>query len=743
MDVLATVSTPLGGKVLRLQGMQATDALSRPFEYRVELLAESPDLDFTRLIGQPMCVEVEIAGGRRAFHGLVTRFELTGRLEHHFRFEAVLRPWLWVLARTQDCRIFQEKTTLDIVKDVFQSHAVTHFEDRTTGSYERWDYCVQYRESDLDFVSRLLEHEGIYYFFEHTPSRHVMVLADGTPAHTSTPGYETLPYVALAGDERTDREAIRSWRLTEEIRSGRIALTDYNFETPSVSLLLQRASPRPHDLADHEVFDYPGGYVREAHGEQYTQARLEEAQASYRVARGTSDARGLACGALFEMSGFDRGDQNIQYLLTRTAIEVAHNDPQSTLSTGASLQCTFEAIPADEPYRPPRITPKSLVRGPQTAVVVGPEGDEIFTDRYGRVKVQFHWDRYGRRDASSSCWIRVSQAWAGKNFGFMAVPRIGQEVIVDFLEGDPDRPIITGRVYNAEQMPPWDLPASKTQTGILTRSTLKGSSANANAIRFEDQKGSEQLWIHAEKNQDIEVEADETHWVGHDRSKTIDHDETVHVRHDRTETVDNNESITIGVNRTERVGVDETVAIGANRAKQVGANDSLSVGANQTYEIGANQTETVGASRTTAVALNDALVVGVAQEIAIGAARVLAVGASQSTTIGTTQSVSVGASRSVSVGSDLSTQVGAEETRTVGGSRNTTVGKDDALKVAKAMLIDAGEALVLKTGSASITMKKDGTIVIKGKDVTIEGSGKINVKASSDVVVKGSKILNN
>ena len=299
---------------------------------------------------------------------------------------------------------------------------------------------------------------------------------------------------------------------------------------------------------------------------------------------------------------------------------------------GSTCRCAFTAMPTVHPFRPRRLTPKPFVQGPQTAVVVGPKGDEIFTDKYGRVKVQFHWDRRGKKDENSSCWIRVSSPWAGKGWGAVSLPRIGQEVVVDFLEGDPDQPIITGRVYNAEQMPPYDLPANKTQSGMKSRSSLGGGAANFNEIRFEDKKGSEQLFIHAEKNQDIEVENDETHWVGHDRTKTIDHDETTHVKHDRTETVDNDETITIGNNRSEFVGANETITISSNRTKAVNGSEASTVAMQRTHNVGVNETISVGG----------------AQEVSVGGLQAVTVGGVQTVTVGISQSVDVGGNRSLS-----------------------------------------------------------------------------------------------
>jgi len=489
-----------------------------------------------------------------------------------------------------------------------------------------------------------------------------------------------------------------------------------------------------HELSDYEMFDYQGDYLQAADGTQLAEDRLDEMQARFQQLRGESNASFVQVGRLLKMRSHPREDQNAEYLVTALSVH-AHVNTNERGDAGGGMRSEFSAIPSGQQFRPPRRTPKPFVQGPQSAVVVGPAGDEIFTDKYGRVKVQFHWDRYGKKNDKSSCWVRVSYPWAGKNFGAIHIPRIGQEVIVDFLEGDPDQPIIIGRVYNAEQMPPWDLPANATQSGILTRSSKGGAYAEANAIRFEDKQGSEQLWIHAEKNQDIEVENNETHWVGHDRAKTIDHDETVHVKHDRTETVDNNETITIGVDRTETVGNNETISIGVNRSETVGANETITIGANRSITVGASETATVALQRTHAVGVNESIAIGAAQEVAIGAAQIIAVGANQSTSVGANQSTSVGSNREVTVGKNQSTAVG--------DSRSTTVGKDDALKVGKTLVIDVADSITIKTGSASITMKKDGTITIKGKDITVDGSGKINVKASKDIVMKGSKILQN
>ena len=737
MPRLMEISTPLGPDELLFLRMHAREEVSRLFEYEIDLLSKKGDIDPDKILAKSVTVKLELPERKtRHFNGYVTRFAQVGMHGRFHLYRAKVRPWLWFLTRGANCRIFQELTVPEILKKVFDECSIQNVKlDGLTASYAKRDYCVQYRESDFNFVSRLMEDEGICYFFQHADGKHKLVLADSYSAHAPFEGYAKIPFSGLERTTRAEKEYIHQWSFEREVQPGKFVLDDYDFEKPKSELMVKTNQKRGHELAEFEVYDYPGGYVKTGDGDHYVRTRMEESHYQFELAEGQTNARGLATGFLFEITGHARGDQNREYLVLSGDYELEFTEYEAMENPGARYACRFTALNSRQAFRPRRSTRKPFVQGPQTAVVVGPSGDEIYTDKYGRVKLHFHWDRLDKSDENSSCWTRVSHPWAGKNWGMVAIPRIGQEVVVDFLEGDPDRPLITGRVYNADQMPPWDLPANKTQTGILTRSSKGGSGSNANAIRFEDKKGEEQLWIHAEKNQDIEVENDETHWVGHDRRKTIDHDETTHVKHDRTETVDNNETITIGVDRTEQVGNNETITIGVDRTEAVGANETISIGANRTETVGANQSVTIGATDTLTVATQRTHTVGANETITVGAAQEITVGAARVVTVGADQTISIGNNQSESIGSDYSLEVG--------GGRSGNVGKDDTLKVGKNLVMEAGDSITIKTGSASITMKKDGTITIKGKDITIEGSGKINAKASSDIVMKGSKILQN
>jgi type VI secretion system secreted protein VgrG len=348
-----------------------------------------------------------------------------------------------------------------------------------------------------------------------------MVITDSTSKHVAAPGCAQLPYLAPGQLARADIDHVSSWDFAREIHSVGYVHTDYDFEKPKVKLETQKTLPRPTTPGNYEVFDYPGGYIEKPDGLQYAGVRMEEIGTQYEAARAATNARGLTTGCLLKLERFPRPDQNREYLVVSSSHDLNFSAYEGIAGGTSEYRCSFVAMSTTEQFRPARATPKPFVQGPQTAVVTGPPGEEIHTDQYGRVKVQFFWDRLGKEDQDSSCWIRVSSHWAGKNWGGIWIPRMGQEVIVDFLEGDPDQPIITGRVYNAEQMPPYELPAHKTQSGVKSRSSLKGTPDNFNEIRFEDEKGKEHIVIHAERNLNTTVEANERRTVGNNVSVTI------------------------------------------------------------------------------------------------------------------------------------------------------------------------------------------------------------------------------
>ena len=584
------IETPLGKDVLLLLSFSAHEAVSRPFRISAEFLSENPSLDFTKIIGQKVSISQKLAdGGKRYFSGHVSRFSQTG-VDHRFtHYHAEIVPWLWFLTRRADCRIFQNMTIPDIVTKVFKDRGFGDFRNALQGDFEQREYCVQYRETDFNFVSRLMEQYGIFYFFEHEKDKHTLVMGNATSVHKPCPSQSKIRLDFNLGVYSKEEDLLGNWNTEQDLRPGKYALTDYNFETPSTSLMSNEESIFKVGGNDkYEIYDYPGEYPKKGEGSNRTKIRMQEEEALHLIGAGSGNCRTFIPGYRFDLSGHARSDQNQTYLLT----EVQH-----TASVGASYSGTegqseefysnnFRCIPYSVLYRPQRLTPRPFVQGPQTAVVTGKSGEEIWTDKYGRVKVQFFWDREGKKDEKSSCWVRVSQPWAGKNWGSINIPRIGQEVIVDFLEGDPDRPLITGRVYNDEQMPPYKLADNQTRTTFMSRSTKGGGSSNYNELRFEDKKGDEQIFMNAEKDMDLRVENDSREFVGKDRSLIV--------QGDQKEKVQGEQDIQIAKDQNESVGGDASLNVTGNQNVQVGQNMSLQVGQNLQEKSGQNYAHEAG-----------------------------------------------------------------------------------------------------------------------------------------------------
>jgi type VI secretion system secreted protein VgrG len=482
------VDTPLGTDVLLLERFEGEEAISQPFRFTLDLVSEDPAIDAAALLRKPASVSMELPdGGTRTIHGRVRRFEQLGREagEGLVSYRAEVVPWLWFLSLASDCRIFQNKSVPDILEQVFKDFGFSDFRANLTGSYEPREYCVQYRETYLDFVSRLMEEEGIFYFFEHAEDKHTLVLADAPSAVKPCPAQAKARFVPQAGPEMHE-DVVLGVAVEHSARTGKVTLRDFNYLTPDTSL-----SSEVKGEAKEEHYDYPGGYATRAQGDRYARIALAAREAEGEQLHGTGTCRAFQAGFRFGLVEHYRADLNAQWQLMR----VAHVGTSGGFGTGrgaddADYSNSFTCIPHGVPFHPRATTPRPVVAGTQTAVVVGPAGEEIFPDKYSRVKVQFHWDREGKKDQDSSCWVRVSTAWAGKGFGFLQIPRIGDEVVVAFEEGDPDRPIIVGRVYNAAAMPAWALPANQTQSGVRTRSSKGGAASNCNELRFEDKKGS-------------------------------------------------------------------------------------------------------------------------------------------------------------------------------------------------------------------------------------------------------------
>jgi len=639
------VTSPFGAGVLLLSQLSGVERISEPFTFELALMSEHGDLNPDRILGKPLGLELTSASAQplRYFHGIVCEFAQRGFGEYLHEYRALLRPWYWMLTGAADCRIFQDKAVPDIFEEVCRQAGFADIERQLACTYRPRAYCVQYRERSFDFLNRLLEEEGIFYYFRHAQDKHVLVLCDDVGKCGAVAGYDSVPFYAPATlAALRERDHLESWTFQKSVQPGAFATRAYDFQRPTSAAAGACTLGGDAAPAKLETFDYPAraNPLTSEHLEHVARIRAQEMRTGHMVASGHGNAVGLTTGRVFRLTNYPRPDLNRQYLITSVSIELSNNAFETgSAARGADCEISIQAVDSREPYRPARVTPRPRIHGAQTALVVGPKGEEIHTDMFGRVKVQFHWDRYGSSDENSSCFIRVAQLWSGRGWGGMHIPRIGQEVVVSFLEGDPDDPLIIGGVYNGSNRPPHALPDNKTRSGVLSRSSPGGTAEHGNELCFEDRKGSEHVLLHAEKDQTLEVENDESHWVGHDRTKRVQNDETNTIGHDRVESVGDSESISIGKNRTESVGESESVEIGKNRTHQVGGQDRLSVG--------------------------------------------------------------------------------------------------------KQLLIDAGDEVTIQAGAARLTLKKDGTVLLNGQDISLKGDGKVQVKAAADVIIKGGRVVQN
>jgi type VI secretion system secreted protein VgrG len=729
---------------LAVVGFEADETVSQPYSVQVNLAApQDVSLDEKELLGQSALLTVHLGDGTaRFFHGIISRVVRwdANRGPERQHCQVTVVPRLWTLRHTRRSRIFQELSVPDIVHKVLEEAQVEH-RLVLQGSYRKREYCVQYRESDLDFVSRLLEEEGIFYSFEHTEDGHTLVLNDASLTCEAMPGEPRLVF-RERHNMVASSEAVHEFAARLEVQPGAVALRDFNFVRPSMDLTATSSAEAGEPRL--EIYDYPARYEETGTGKALARVRMEELRVRTEMATGVSNCRRLLAGHTFELDESPVAAHNRGYLV----LSLRHVGRQpEVLTVGQAASDSQEAyrneflcIPAQVPYRPRRTTPRPTIAGAQTAIVVGPPNEEIHTDEHGRIKVQFHWDREGQNNDKSSCWIRVTQAWAGPGWGAWYLPRIGQEVVVEFLEGDPDRPIVTGSVYNGENPTPITLPDHKTQSTLRSNSSPGGEGSNE--LRFEDSAGHEQVYLHAQKDFNIVVENDKTQYVGGN--------ETLLVKKDRSRTIEGNQSLEVKKNDDSLIRGNQSLEVVKNRTTTVHGNHTESVVEDQSIQVGGHQSVTVALTSAETVGLGKMLSIGGAYAITVGGAQNQLVGGFLSEQVGGAKVEVVGAkksetilgSRTLQVGGDLSEQVDKNRTLkvekdlllSVGGKLNHTV-KDSYTLSAREISLVAQEQFTLTVGSATIQVKQNGDILIKG--------AKVEVSASGDVLIKGSKIAEN
>ncbi len=744
MERIVDAVTPLG-QAIWFRQMTGKEAISSLFEFDVTFHSKQTGLSAKAMLGKGVTLKVETEGGKgvRPFNGICTRFASGGREGEHLIYTAKLRPWLWLASRRSDCKIFQFMKVEAIIKDVLGKYGFP-VTTKLKKTYREWDYCVQYQETDLNFVMRLMEHEGMYFFFQHSEGSHALVIVDDVTSHAPLPGKPSIKYYGVDAVAVADEEHFNSWQVREEVNSGEYITDDYDFENPRSDLTTKRKNPLGHSHDSWERYMWPGGYVKLDEGETYAGVRLETLEGEHERTQGHTTVRTMAPGYLFSLERCPRGDQNREYLSVAATYFFRDNARMSAGSGGgdADWGITVTSQPTSIPYRPQPLTPKPLTHGPQTAVVVGPEGEEIYTDKYGRVKVQFFWDRYGEKNENSSCWIRCSHPWAGEKWGFIHIPRIGQEVIVDFIGGDPDYPMITGRVYNADQMPPYALPDNKTASGIKSRSTKGGGPTDFNEIRMEDKKGEEQLYIHAQRNLDTVVEADESRTVGHNRQTRIENDDSRFVKGTDTHVVVKSQTNQIDEDQTTKVKADQTfevkgkqtITVGGNRTMNVEGNlneevqggHNESIKGNHAFAVSGSQMNTIKGDQTTNTANRFATVFGNDISLAIGGKATMAA-KGYSVISGAKYSETCAIRKATVFGTDT-TKIKGAQTEDIMGLRSTTIKGGDFTTITGVHTHSVtGASTVSATGPMLVSSPV--MITVSGGVVTIAGATAINLAA--------------
>ncbi len=646
-----SISTPLGADVLLLRAFRGEEQVSGLFRFSVELESEDRAIDFEKIVGQrvTLAIDLEEDGSQRFINGHVGRFVQAGSNERFATYHAEIFPWLWLLTFSAGCRIFQNLAVPAILEQVFSDLGQTDFRNDLKGTYAEREYCVQYNETAFDFVSRLMEDEGIYYFFEHDDGKHTLVLADDPSAFAACPGAGKVRYGTY--DNWVQQNVLTACSLEQSVIAEGYALDDFNFETPSTDLEAGAQSTVALDGPAREIYAYPGGFLKKDAGEARARLRIEEREAGQKILRGDSYCRAFTSGHTFTLEGHYREDANDTYALLR----VYHCADRQGYSN------SFAAVPSTVRYRAPLSTHKPAIPGTQTALVVGKSGEEIWTDKYGRIKVQFHWDREGAKDEGSSCWIRVAQGWAGKGWGQWFLPRIGQEVVVSFLEGDPDRPLVTGSVYNSEQVVPYTLPDDQTKS-TMKSNTSKGG-GGYNELRFEDKKDEEEVYFQAEKDFNRVVKNNDTLKVGFE--KTDAGDRTVDIYNDRTTTLEE------GSDKLQIKKGDRTVLVDTgNETLEVAADRSLTIKGAETHAVTGDREVTVDGNYTLSVKGD--------------------------------LTISVDGAIAISSGTTLDLESGTDLTATAGTSLTTSAGTSMTHEASASGTVDGGGMLTVKGGLVKI-----------------------------------------
>lgn len=709
------------GVVWHVRRFDLVEAISEPYRLCLELLTDDLAVDPAALLGAECDFFIERDVAARAVYGVVARMRELGVVADRLVLAVDVVPALALLGQVTNTRFFQEQSVPDILRQVLEPALELEGRrirfDIDAAAYEPREYCVQFRETDLEFAARLMQEEGILYYFEHPTSGGPELLvvegnSDGCSPLPLEGGRDVIDYQPRQTGTAL-RQAVDSFTPTWSLRTTSIVQRDFDWLHPSDSPYHRERRSKDLRGRDREVFDHDELRLHRDDGARRAKRKLEQQAAQTRVYLGTGDVVELTPGFIFNLLGHPQHQLDRDYLLVRVRHRGAAPEESMYASSGGETRYEneFEAVPADVPWRPEPALARPRAYGPQTAIVVGPPGEEVHTDEHGRIKVHFHWDRISPFDDTASCWIRVAQKWAGPSWGAVFIPRVGMEVLVEFLDGDPDRPVVTGCVYNGQNRPPYDLPLEKTKSTIKSDTSPGGGGFNE--IRFEDAAGSEEIFIHGQLDMNTEVVRDTTRKSGRDDSSNVGRHQSDEVGVDRKARVGNNETLDVGVDQTITIGSNQRITVGADQTLSVGVNQSETVGANQTVQVGANQSTSVGANLSTTVSGN--------QTVSVGGSMSLTGGGSQSVSVGGSSTTSIGGTLTLNAGGAATFSLAAAHELNVGAARTTNVGAGDTLNVGGALTINAA-SITLSAGGSTVEIGPAGVTITAGAMVTITGA---------------------
>ncbi len=662
---------------------EAKEDINSPFKVQIDLASTDPDINLHELMDTEARLGIyDRYQNPRFLHGVITNISRgIGGLHRSF-YKVTLRPTLWRLTQSSDSRIWQQKSVPEIVKQVLSEHDIMDTEWRLAESHPTREFLTQRQERHLPFITRILAEEGIFYFFEHQSDRHKIIFTD---APLSTPALEHAPeliYNALPGGA-SQQPHIRAFQLHERLRASSYELNDYTFKNPKARFNKSQFAQEKNGLSkDYALYDFPGRYKDPDNvGKSYVKLRLDAERVDATTGTGKTNSIQLSPGFRFSITDHDYSAANgSQFLLSvhHKGTQTAALEEEASDNDETQYSAEFTTMPARLSYRP-QVPAKPVVDGPQIAVVSGPAGEEIYTDEHGRVKVKFPWDRHSGADENASCWIRVSHASAGMNYGHATIPRIGTEVLVQYLDGDIDQPIVTGTAYNPTKKHAYEPAANKTRS-YWKDQTHKGEGFNE--IRFESEAGQEEVFMHAQKDHNTQIGNNESHKITKNRTKTV------------------------GANQSEFIGVNKIISVGSNHDENIKKNATVNIGSNKSTTVGANKATTIGANKSTTV------------------------GANHTETIKKNASISTGLFKTDTTGIGSMESVGAFKNTSVGGLDTLFVGGNQITKVGKKMVVEVGEELTFKVGQAQFILKKDGSIQILGTNLNASMGGPIQLWGS-------------